>query len=178
MEFTPEGRAKTTPDTSLLVTEAVKRFRKEFRNRSFSQRNLALGKMVNCAVCGTRHRSSRICQQQFVVELTPPEGLTHLTKFQILGRKAFAGKRVKPHYSKKQLQLVQRTWELMPLEEGLWSGTETKSAEMVAMQVARRNARAQLKRERNEKRSKLQAAQRRSRRVNLGFLAGNSRIGR
>src|SRR6266404_7287931 len=36
------------------------------QDRSFSGRNPELGKMVNCRVCGTRHRlNERKCEQKF-----------------------------------------------------------------------------------------------------------------
>jgi hypothetical protein len=82
----------------------------EIRARSFSGRNPHLGKMINC-VCGLRHREfERVCKQKFAEkdgviygELKPPEGLTQLTRKQILGAKAFAKKRIRPH-SNRYLQ--------------------------------------------------------------------------
>jgi len=165
-------------DVKAEVQKAIEHFRQEFKNRSFAGRHPELGKMIKCGVCNRRHRSSEVCHQRFAKErvkhqhlirsgeLTPPEGLTELTKFQVLGRATFAKKRAKPHYSKKRLQLVQRTIELYPLHEGIWPSTETKSAEMVAMQVARREARAELEKKRHNKRSALQDIQHRSRKIN------------
>ena len=168
------------------LQKAIDKFRADHKNKSFSQRNLALGKMINCAVCDRRHRSSQVCVQRFAVnkktnqtmELRPPDGLTDLTKFQVLGRKQFAGKRINPHYSKKRLQLIQRVIELYPHHEGIWPTMHGKPAELVAMHMARREAREALSRERNEKRSQKQSAQHRSRRINRGLLQGNSRIHR
>lgn len=75
------------------------------RDRSFSGRNPHLGKMINCQFCGTRHRQNeRTCAQKFAEEngvvygeLAPPEGLTQLTKKQVLGAAMFAHKRLNPH---------------------------------------------------------------------------------
>lgn len=161
-------------DVKLEVQKAIEKFRKEFADRSFSQRHPELGRMINCAVCFLRHRSSQVCHQRFVKELTPPEGLTGLTKFQLLGRAAFAKKRIKPHYSKKRLQLVQRTVELYPVHSGIWPSTPEKSVEVVTMQMARREAREGLEKEYAVKRARLQDAQYRNRRINHGLVPGNS----
>lgn len=160
------------------LTKAVAEFTKAQEAKSFSGRHPELGKMVNCRVCSTRHRSIHVCEQRHVVELIPPPGLTGLTKNQVVGRAAFAKKRVMPHYSKRRLQLVQLTQQLYPLHEGLWPSTETKSSEMVAMQVARRYAREELAIARRAERSEKQSARHRSRRINRGLLKGNSRIHR
>jgi hypothetical protein len=186
MEFTPEGRVKSNlnPDTTIpnsvseLVQQAIEKFREDFKHRSFSQRNPDLGKMVNCQVCNLRHRSSQICHQRHVVELVPPDGLTELTKFQVLGRKQFSGKRINPHYSKKRIQLVQRTIELYPLHDGIWPGGHGLTPEVMAMHMARREALEGLQRERNERRSQKTSAQHRSRRINRGLLQGNARVHR
>jgi hypothetical protein len=65
---TPERRAIQT------VAEA---FFNERENLSFSGRNPELGKMINCGVCGRRHRSSHTCVQNYTVEAKssrPPKG--------------------------------------------------------------------------------------------------------
>lgn len=172
MELIPKDSVKTQ------LNEVVDSFLDDFSSRSFSGRHPELGKMVNCAVCFRRHRSNIVCKQTFIIELKPPEGLTNLTRFQQVGRQPFKGKRINPHYSKKRLQLVQRTIELYPLHEGLYASTETERVEVVTMHMARREAREDLEKERNDRRAKLQIVQHRSRRVNKGLLAGNSKVGR
>lgn len=157
------------------LQKVVADFLEKQAEKSFSQRHPELGKMKNCRICDRRHRSSQICHQRFIVELKPPEHMTELTPFQVFGKAAFAKKRIKPHYSKKRLQLLQKTIELYPLHDGLWPSTEEKSREMVTMQMARREAREFLECKRNEKRARLQDVQHRSRRVNRGLLEGNSR---
>lgn len=67
------------------------------RERSFSGRHPELGKMINCQFCGLRHRENeRKCEQKFVIELTPPEGLTHLTARQVFGAARFNKTRRRP----------------------------------------------------------------------------------
>jgi hypothetical protein len=174
------GKLKLMPKDLIKseLNKAIEEYLTDFESKSFSGRHPELGKMVNCPVCSLRHRSVHVCTQRHVVELTPPDGLTGLTKFQVLGRAAFKKKRVKPHYSKKRLQLLQRTIERFPLHNGMWASTEEKSAELVAMQVARREARADLADVRRAVRKEKQSAQHRSRRINRGLLQGNSRIHR
>lgn len=165
-------------NTQEELAKAIASFDESFASRSFSGRHPELGKMVNCQVCSLRHRSSQVCHQRHVVNLTPPEGLTDLTRFQVLGRKQFEGKRVNPHYSTKRQQLLQRTIELYPLHDGMYASTEQFTVEQVTMHAARREARESLEKERSDKRSALQSAQHRSRRINRGLLEGNSRIHR
>lgn len=39
------------------LAEAVRKFNEQFAERSFSQRHEELGKMINCRLCGRRHRA-------------------------------------------------------------------------------------------------------------------------
>ena len=177
---------KLPEEVKANLDAAVASFLAEYKAKSFSGRHPELGKMVNCPICDLRHRSSVTCKQRFTIdpktketrELRPPDGLTGLTRFQVLGRKPFAGKRINPHYSKKRLQLVQRTIERFPLHNGLWPSTEGKTTELVAMEVARREARADLREQLVAARSVKQSTRHRSRRINHGLLEGNSRIHR
>lgn len=43
----------------LWLQIAVEKFHKAFRQRSFSERNPELGKMIKCALCGRRHRETQ-----------------------------------------------------------------------------------------------------------------------
>ena len=175
---------ETLKPLDVMLKEALDGYHEAQKFKSFSARHPELGRMVNCAVCGERHRSIHVCEQRFAVnkktklpmEMVVLPGLTGLTKNQIIGRAAFAKKRIKPHHSKKLLQLVQRTIEIYPLNEGLWPSTETKSAEQVTMEVSRREARAELGFKRKSRKVALQLAQYNSRRINNGLLPGNSKI--
>lgn len=93
---------------SSLVEQALK----AISERSFSGRHPELGRMVNCQICGLRHRQNeRKCEQKFATEtkqgeplqgeLVPPEGLTQLTKKQVYGAKLFAKRRTRPHQRPK-----------------------------------------------------------------------------
>ena len=120
VDLTPHGdyanlSSEQIPETA--PTEAGKNAAEialaEIRGRSFSGRHPELGRMINC-ICGLRHRANeRICVQKFATttreggpvqgELIPPEGLTQLTRKQILGAAGFAKRRRRPH-SNRYLQ--------------------------------------------------------------------------
>jgi hypothetical protein len=74
------------------LAEAVEKFQKQFAERSFSQRHEDLGKMIDCRLCGRRHREgdplaklSRAHGDQTKKEMPPSRAA--LTKKQ----------RIKPH---------------------------------------------------------------------------------
>jgi len=98
----------------------------EIRNRSFSGRHPELGKMLNCPVCDLRHRDSIKCQQKFVElfieedietgEKTTTYATAGKTRFGVVGAKAFKGRRLKPHLSKRKLQFVELVRSMLPME--------------------------------------------------------------
>lgn len=166
-----QNQKKTTPKNqiSLVKTDLQKiidDYRESVKHRSFSGRNPELGKMIKCQVCLSRHRSSIICRQKFAVELKPPKNKEELTIKQVVGAAPFKKKRKNPHHSHKQLELLQRVIETFDDYNGVWPSTETKSREQVAMEVARRDARKQLKKKRQAKKNKKLAMQYESRRIN------------
>jgi hypothetical protein len=108
-------------DVKRLVADAVKKFREEHAEKSFSQRHPELGKMLNCQFCSRRHRSSIDCQQVFttVVNRGPSERTVIAreaprTRRGVNGAQAFAKKRLLPHHSHRLLELVQLTQNLFP----------------------------------------------------------------
>lgn len=90
------------------LQDAISNFRKTFSERSFSQRHPELGKMINCHVCGTRHRSAQVCEQKFVVGPVNPK--------RRYGRGS--NKRINPHWSRKDLMVVDLTRQLLPYYSG------------------------------------------------------------
>lgn len=113
------------------LSAAVMAFNEMQYNRPFSERHPELGKMVNCAICGERHRQNeRGCGQVFTYrvgdyelfredekgELVPAyrtcvQPDEKPTPRQIVGRAAFTKKRFNPHPSKTKLLFIQRTRE-------------------------------------------------------------------
>lgn len=136
-ELTPVPEAETqvvTPAEAVLKTadEALK----EIRGRSFSGRHPELGKMVKCAVCGFRHRSSIVCKQKFVVKWIeedvetgerteffatalpqpgefPPRAETFKQKF---GASIVKGRRIKPHPNRRNLIYIETVRAFTPDE--------------------------------------------------------------
>jgi hypothetical protein len=45
-------------NSKMKVLMATEKFKKEFKQRSFSGRNPELGKMIKCVQCGLRHRDN------------------------------------------------------------------------------------------------------------------------
>jgi hypothetical protein len=111
------------------VRKAIAKALNKIENRPFSDRHPELGKMVNCKVCGTRHRlNERKCVQVFTHRIKDyllfrqdeqgneapdyrtctPEGERPTIK-QIMGAAMFAKKRFHPHPSKIKLLLIQKT---------------------------------------------------------------------
>ena len=92
------------------LTKAVAAFEEDRRNASFSKRNPDLGKMINCPLCGMRHRvhdpvmlNSTAHGEQVFGDVKYPSRTA-----------VFAKKRLHSHLNKKQLVFVQRVRDLLP----------------------------------------------------------------
>jgi len=66
-EVQPEFKSTLTPEQLSAATV-------EIGGRSFSGRHPELGKMVNCAVCGLRHRTINKCEQRFTYKVKDKDG--------------------------------------------------------------------------------------------------------
>ena len=117
------------------------------RLRSFSERHPELGKMINCAVCRSRHRSSQKCEQKFkqlwidedvetgefsiqyaIVPLPGQNG----TPKSIVGAAYFAKKRKNPHPSRRKLQFIALVRKLIPDE---YTQEDLKDARELAAEI-------------------------------------------
>lgn len=147
----PEG-AKTH-----LVIDELKKVIAEFErsqeSKTFSQRNPHLGKMINCAVCNTRHRGRILCNQRFALYEDDTMRVN-----EHLGKSMFHKVRFHPHPNKKMLQLVQRTQQLYPLYSRL--------EPINAMKAARAQAGRELRLERKIESRRRQVEQCTSRQIN------------
>ena len=157
-------------DVKSAVQAAIEKFRTDFKKKSYAQRHPELGKMMNCLICLTRHRSSVVCVQKFATGThdPAPEGEKTLlvaaqTRKGILGSKQFKGKRVNPHHSHKLLRLVQLTQSLFP-EYYPVKHEEPKKA----MKAARRKALRLLIQVDNKIRKSARDMKSDSRRINRG----------
>ncbi|VVB52926.1 Uncharacterised protein [uncultured archaeon] len=127
----PEMEAKPTEEGVAASIEALA----EIRSRSFSGRNLHLGKMVKCHVCGQRGRETdhkheqKFAKRWIVVNgkkvYTEEELIagrtveTHAvmpTMRNILGASRFKGKRKKPRPTWRQNEMIQLVRSLVPDE--------------------------------------------------------------
>ncbi len=116
------------------VQKAAEKLHKELQEKSFSGRNPQLGRMVNCSVCDSRHRAAQVCEQKFAMGSSrrPVEDQILLvaakTRNGVLGAKQFKGKRLKPHPSKANLQLIQLTQDLFPMHFPFYRVPEPENA--------------------------------------------------
>lgn len=183
---TPEEPPQFTPVADEKVAAALAKI----KGRPFSERHPELGKMINCQVCGTRHRQNeRKCGQRFTFvidgfevyredaqgNLVPdlrtatPEG-EQPTRNQVIGaplRQNFAKPRYRPHPSKFKLQLVERTRAIflkkgfeLPEDPSKLNDDERAAFEM-NLKASKKIAARQLREEHNA-RSKRRRQQRRS----------------
>jgi hypothetical protein len=155
----------------------------DIRSRSFSGRNLHLGKMIKCQVCNLRHRENekkcvqaftyRIGDYEYFKEETNEEGETKLvpdvrtaqdaaiksvgtvTKESVVGKAAFAKKRFHPHPSKIKLQFIERVRKVY--EELKFELVDAESEEFKALSLDEQKALAD-KMQKNLHRARVVAA--------------------
>lgn len=147
--------------TYTLITsgakEAIARFRERQKEKSFSERHPELGKMIKCQICKCRHRTAEICLQQFakdeneVERIAPGPGKGH--------------GRILPHWSKKRLQVVDLTRQILPTLPMLQKEDGTKE---LNVKKARSMALNILRKEWHTKSNRVQRIQKRSRKINRG----------
>jgi|SRR5579864_1051942 len=106
-EKVPYERTQIEADA---LAQAVAGFEEDRRNASFSKRNPDLGKMINCSLCGMRHRvhdpvmlNSTAHGEQVFGQIKEPSRTAW-----------FAKKRLHPHLNRTNLVFVQRVRELLP----------------------------------------------------------------
>lgn len=151
----------------LLIQRAADTFFAEREHKSFSDRHPELGRMITCAVCGNRHRSSRTCTAVYarVAGLLKPDGSVDLvTKRQVHGAAAFKGKRILRHRNAWGLQVLERATLIYRdlIADPYWPRTNTEELGKHALSRAL-NAK---RRERALRRKKLNSISYRSRQKN------------
>lgn len=142
--------------------EILQKFKLELVKRSFSGRNLHLGKMFNCRACRVRHRTSQKCEGNYVKTASQD------TLKGIYGASGVKGKRIKPHPSKRALKLLELTRILFEDYKDFYP-------EESAMKMARHKANCQLRKTRTNLSSLKAAQQHVSRHINRGLLVGGAR---
>ena len=162
------------------VAAAVAKFEEEHRDKSFSERHPELGKMMNCAICRSRHRSHIKCKQTFSVRyqeqemqengewgpLTDVLAVAPRTRKGVNGAAGFKGRRLKPHLNHRSQLFIARVRKLFTYSEG----AELTEAFKAALGIARKRAVRQLKKEYRIVANRKTRQQDISRRINRGLL--------
>lgn len=170
---------------SLGVQKAIDGFHKARRTMSFLERNPHLGHMVNCAICGNRHFSSKICTPVYATHdkegdpyfedgspliINPdPTGNAIDFKRAFYGAAAFAKKRFRPHRHPRENVIWQITKQLS--EESVYFG----SMEQPDITKQFRTAKAIVDRRENAYARMRQRMQDTSRRINAGLAKPGER---
>jgi hypothetical protein len=115
-----EQEVLESPSISEELKQAIAEFRETFKERTFSQRHPELGKMINCYVCGLRHRSAQVCEQRFAKVRVGDTDQTRQTGPVNPKRRYGMGsnKRINPHWNRKRLMVVDLTRQLLPYYSG------------------------------------------------------------
>ncbi len=195
-EYTPLGPFKFKVSEEVKKAIVIENALKAIKSRSFSQRHPELGKMVNCRICGTRHRvNERKCVQVFTYRIGDyeyfrkdatgelvPDYRTVIrpdekpTMKQSLGRAAFAKKRFYPHPSKMKLVFIERTRKVFEALGFALEKTEKQTKQEFQeqfekdLQRARVVAARQLRKEHRLSARATRHMQDTSRRINRGLL--------
>ena len=170
----PKDLPKDQPDR-IKLCDAIARFREAQRGLSYTKRNPNLGRMVNCMVCGLRHRSVEVCEQHFHVgRYDPrPDGKKLVleapkTRNGLFGapqKRNYSDKRINPHINHRGQLLIQRVREMFPFYEAEMKPI-TQEESVKVMQAARVEAKRILKYERAAAGSRKKIQQFESRRIN------------
>jgi hypothetical protein len=166
------------------LNDAVAQFLEIRRNGSYSERRPELGKMINCAVCGRRHRSAHVCVPIYgrtLGHINEKDELVPDTKRQANGAAAYKG-RILKHRNAWGLQVLERTLSIFRKRDDLrcmwWMLDDLSDNDLAEMKRLRgeyedKLGRQSLSRALNEKRAeralrrkKLLTITKRSRRIN------------
>jgi hypothetical protein len=149
------------------------------RGRSFSERNPELGKMVNCSVCDSRHRSSQVCVRKHKYLHTEAEvdndGKTIGTPsdvFAVIDRPARPKGRRRPRPNHSHFSIIEIAKDIY----GRGTSYDGNTPEDVAkLQEVRVEAVREWKRRRRAAAKRKRRQQDVSRRINQGLLPGGFR---
>jgi hypothetical protein len=94
------------PDQSEVDAAAAK-FREAFAERNFSQRHEELGKMIDCHLCGVRHREGDPLFKNSRAHAEQKRATQEVASLGSVPRSNFAKPRFNPHHGAKQIQFAQ-----------------------------------------------------------------------
>lgn len=161
------------------LQEAVAEFESEREAKSFSGRHPELGKMVNCGVCGRRHRSAHVCVPVYARQkiYDPETGQDTLggelvasdkTVKGVYGAARVKGRRILRHRNATGLQVLERADRLYREEYLSFIKANTEKERDELGKRALIQAIREIKAERRAHRRKLYKITRRSRQINHG----------
>jgi hypothetical protein len=155
--------------TPAELEAAAERFRKEFAERSFSGRHEELGKMINCRLCGRRHREG-----DPLVKDSTAHNNRHL--LDVPSRYvAFKKQRINPHHNDRIRRFGRLTKKIFDEDIAPYFHADTPEEQENLVRRAQRRAARILRRFWITPRLARKHMQDVSRRVNRGLLPGGSR---
>jgi hypothetical protein len=158
----------TAPSPELEAAAA--KFKEAFAERSFSQRNEDLGKMINCHLCGFRHREA-----DPIARLSRAHGEQKFGDVVIPSRHVlFAKKRFNPHRNSKVLQFVRLTEKIYNEDIAPYFAPDPEHPDNLIRRAQRQAAKI-MRRIWIAQRVVLKHMQDQSRRINVGLELPGSR---
>jgi len=166
-------------DKILAVNAAAEAFFEQRKSSSFSERYPELGKMINCGVCGRRHRSSHTCLQKYAKaryvfdESNEPVPMELRPELVALGVRRPRG-RILRHRNAWGLQVLERATKIFRLEMSSFPNINdpdaTPEQKKANEEFIEKTGKSSLSQALNQKR-----AERASRRRALHFITRKSR---
>lgn len=95
------------PEVKESVEAAAEKFRQAFAERSFSERNEDLGKMIDCPFCQIRHRAGDLIFRNSRAHGEQKRATQEMPSLGSVPRSNFAKPRFRPHHGDKQIQFAQ-----------------------------------------------------------------------
>jgi len=151
------------------LAEAAERFRKEFAERSFSERHEEFGKMINCRLCGRRHREDDPLFKESTAH-GPQKFVTFPSR-----HIAFKKQRVNPHHNDRIRRFAYLTTKIFTEDIAPYFNPSTDEEKDYLVRRAQRKAAHILRKFWIAPRLARKHMQDVSRRINRGLLPGGSR---
>ena len=153
------------------LAAAVAKFEEQQRLKSFSERHPDLGKMIDCRLCGRRHREGDPLAKE-----SRAHGEQKFGDVEIPSRSVtFKKQRINPHHNDKVRRFVRLTKKIFDEDIAPYFHAETPEEQENLVRRAQRRAAHILRKFSIKPRIARKHTQDVSRRVNRGLLPGGSR---
>ena len=153
------------------LAAAVAKFEEQQRLKSFSERHPDLGKMIDCRLCGRRHREGDPLAKE-----SRAHGEQKFGDVEIPSRSVtFKKQRINPHHNDKVRRFVRLTKKIFDEDIAPYFHAETPEEQENLVRRAQRRAAHILRKFWIKPRIARKHTQDVSRRVNRGLLPGGSR---